>query len=85
MDDMIIDLPTTGFIRLPLILKLLSIGRSTWYKGLKEGRFPKGVKLSSRVIAWRVEDIRKLISDLSTISTETWSGKVVEGISDLSS
>ena len=50
-----------GFVRLPTILKLIPVGRSTWWAGVKSGRFPKGVKLGRNTTAWRVEDIKKLM------------------------
>lgn len=54
-------LPDTGFIRLPIILQLIPVGRTTWWAGVKSGRFPKPVKLGTRITAWRVEDLRMLI------------------------
>ena len=54
-------LPETGFVRLSTILKIIPVGRTTWWAGVKTGRFPKPVKLGSRITAWRVEDIRVLI------------------------
>ena len=54
-------LPETGFVRLSTILKLIPIGKSTWWAGVKSGRFPKSVKLGVRITAWPVEDIRNLI------------------------
>ena len=57
-------LPETGFIRLPQVLQLIPISRAGWWQGIKDGRYPKGVKLSENVTAWRVEDIRKLIREL---------------------
>jgi len=57
-------LPKTGFVRLSSILAPkgpIPIGRSTWWSGVKSGRFPKPVKLGPRTTAWRVEDIRALI------------------------
>ena len=56
-------LPEAGFLRLPDVLKLYPIGRSTWWAGVKSGRYPKPVKLASRISAWRVEDIRALIEE----------------------
>jgi len=50
-----------GFMRLPAILKLIPVGRSTWWAGVKEGRFPKGVKIGKNTTAWRCEDIMKLV------------------------
>ena len=55
-------LPDAGFVRLPTILKLLPISKSTWWAGVKSGHFPQSVKLGKRVTAWRVEDIRALIN-----------------------
>jgi len=54
-------LPETGFVRLPTILKIFPIGRSTWWQGVKDGKFPKPVKLGKRTTAWKVEDIKALI------------------------
>jgi predicted DNA-binding transcriptional regulator AlpA len=54
-------IPQSGFIRLPEILKVIPVGKSTWWAGVKAGRFPKGVKLGQNTTAWRVEDIRALI------------------------
>ncbi len=59
-------LPETGFIRLSTILKFIPISKSTWWAGVKSGRFPKSVKLGLRITAWRVEDIRNLISKEAT-------------------
>jgi prophage regulatory protein len=56
-------LPDTGFVRLPIILKVIPVGKSTWWAGVKAGRFPQSVKLGKRTTAWKVEDIRKLINN----------------------
>ena len=67
-------LPETGFLRLrqilgdpkarPPIPPLVPVARSTWWAGVKSGRFPKPVKIGLRITAWRVEDIRALIESL---------------------
>lgn len=57
-------LPETGFIRVPEIIKLIPIGKSSWWAGVKSGRYPKPVKLGKRTTAWRVEEIRNLIANL---------------------
>ncbi len=56
-----IPLPEEGFVRLPTVLHHVPVGKSTWWEGVKSGRFPKPVKLGPRITAWRVEDIRTLI------------------------
>lgn len=60
------DMPETGFLRLSQVLSVIPLGKTCWWKGVKSGRFPKPVKLSDRCTAWRVEDIRELISRLSS-------------------
>lgn len=41
----------------------IPVSRSTWWAGVKSGRFPAPVKLGPRTTAWRAEDIAKLIED----------------------
>jgi predicted DNA-binding transcriptional regulator AlpA len=60
------NLPQTGFLRLNAILAPngpIPVGRSTWWAGVKEGRYPKPIKLGARITAWRVEDIRAFIEN----------------------
>ena len=51
--------------RLPEVLKRFPVGRSTWWAGVKSGKFPAPVKLSARCTAWRSEDIDLLIAEVS--------------------
>jgi len=57
-------IPSTGFMRLPAVLAVIPVSKSTWWAGVKRGRFPKAIKLSERITAWRVEDIQELIKEL---------------------
>jgi predicted DNA-binding transcriptional regulator AlpA len=73
------QLPETGFVRLPTIIgapgdaeatpprppipAVIPVSKSTWWAGVKSGRYPQPVKLGPRTTAWRVEDIRKIIQD----------------------
>lgn len=41
----------------------IPVSRSTWWAGVKSGRFPAPVKLGPRITAWRESDIQKLIDD----------------------
>jgi predicted DNA-binding transcriptional regulator AlpA len=62
------ELPKTGFVRLRTILAPggpIPVSKSTWWAGVKSGRFPKPVKLGPRVTAWRVEDIQSLIAQVT--------------------
>lgn len=56
--------PTTGFVRLASVLAPagpIPVSRSTWWEGVRTGRFPKPLKLGPRVTVWRAEDILALI------------------------
>jgi predicted DNA-binding transcriptional regulator AlpA len=55
-------LPEAGFIRLPQVLSLIPISRSAWWDGIRQGKYPQGVKLGTKTTVWRVEDIRALIN-----------------------
>lgn len=63
------SLPETGYLRLAQIVgnkkagipAIFPISKSTWWQGVKTGRYPKPVKLSERCTAWRVEDVLALI------------------------
>jgi predicted DNA-binding transcriptional regulator AlpA len=62
-------LPESGFVRLRAILGPngpIPVSKSTWWDGVKSGRFPKPVKIGPAITAWRVEDIRELIRQLSS-------------------
>lgn len=59
-------LPETGFVRQPTILKLIPIGKTTWWRWVNSGKAPKPIKLGEKTTAWRAEDIRALIDELSS-------------------
>jgi prophage regulatory protein len=45
-------------LRLPAVLHVTGLGRSTLYKLIAEHRFPAPVKLSARAVGWRNDDVR---------------------------
>jgi len=47
----------TELERLPAVAKRTTISRSHLYALLKAGKFPKPLRLGSRAIGWRVEDV----------------------------
>jgi predicted DNA-binding transcriptional regulator AlpA len=57
--------------RLPQVLKVIPVSRSTWWAGCKSGRFPAPVKLGPRTTAWRAAEIRHLIATFSSPGKET--------------
>lgn len=64
-------MPQEGFVRLPQIVgdkdadppvpAIIPVSPSHWWDGIQKGIYPKPVKLSKRVTAWDVNDIRELI------------------------
>lgn len=58
------SLPETGFVRLPQVLAVFPVSKSTWWEGVKNHRYPASVKLGPRTTAWRAEDIRQLVESV---------------------
>lgn len=65
---------TTGFLRLPQIIgdkkseppipALLPISRSSFYAGVKEGRYPQPLRLGKRCAVWRAAEIYAYIESV---------------------
>ena len=69
-------LPETGYLRLSQIIgdperrpptpPLIPVSKSTWWNGVRSGRYPQPTRaLGARITAWRVEDIKALIDAAS--------------------
>ncbi len=65
-------IPETGFLRLsqivgnpkadPPVPAIIPVSKSTWWQGVKDGRYPQPVRsLGKRITVWRAEDIRALV------------------------
>lgn len=55
-------IPQTGFVRLGQILAVIPVSKSTWWAGVKSGRYPQPTHaLGERITAWSASDIHKLI------------------------
>ena len=64
-------LPDEGLLRIsqiigdpnaePPIPAVIPVSKSSWWAGVKSGRYPASVKLGPRTTAWKVSDIRALI------------------------
>ena len=59
------NIPASGFLRLPQILAIFPISKSTWWERCRTGRYPKPIKLGPRTIVWRAEDITVFIERVS--------------------
>lgn len=59
-------LPAVGFVRQKqLIPAIVPFSSATLWRKVASGEFPAPVKLSARVTAWRVEDVRAWMASLS--------------------
>ena len=57
------EFPESGLVRLKQILAPsgpIPVSKSTWWAGVKDGRFPKPQKLGVGVTVWKAEDVRAL-------------------------
>lgn len=61
------SLPETGFLRLPDVLRFIPVSKTTWWNGVKSGRFPKSVKLEPGITTWKAEDIKAYIDKHSLL------------------
>jgi prophage regulatory protein len=55
-----------GLLRLPQVLSLVPVSRSSWWQGCRDGRFPRPIRLGPRTTAWRARDILALIESLGS-------------------
>lgn len=54
------ELPLTGFMRKKQIVpSIYPVSSATFWRAVKAGKFPSPVKLSERITAWRVDDVRE--------------------------
>lgn len=55
-----------SLLRLPQVLALIPISRSSWWAGCKSGRFPKPVKIGPRTSTWRGSDILAVLEKIAS-------------------
>ena len=53
----------TRLIRLPEVQHRVGLGRSTIYRWMAEGKFPKPVQLGGYAVAWAEDEVEDWISD----------------------
>lgn len=52
-----------GFMRLPEVLRLVPVGKSRWFSGVRSGEFPRPLKLG-RASLYRRKDIQALLAKI---------------------
>ncbi|MBZ9781614.1 AlpA family transcriptional regulator [Pseudomonas sp. REP124] len=51
------------FLRLDEVLHITGLGRNTIYRRIREGTFPKQIRIGPNSVAWRQSAIVKWMSD----------------------
>jgi predicted DNA-binding transcriptional regulator AlpA len=64
------NISENSLLRLPQVLALIPVSRSSWWAGCKSGRYPKPVKLGPRTTAWRAADINALLEKIAQKTEE---------------
>jgi prophage regulatory protein len=54
------------FIRLPEVKNLTGISKTTIWRLEKIGKFPKSIKVTTRVTVWRYTEIQAFINSFAT-------------------
>lgn len=54
--------------RLSDVLERIPISKSSWFAGIKAGRYPKGYRLGVRVTVWRSDEIDRLINECASLN-----------------
>jgi len=65
------ELPREGYVRLKQVLTVIPVSKSTWYRGIESGIYPKPVKLGKRSVGWDVIEIRRCMKGLNLLYLET--------------
>ena len=52
----------SAHVRLPTVKELFACSAATVWRGVKDGRIPKPRKLSERITAWNVGDLRRALA-----------------------
>lgn len=53
------------FLRLDEVLHITGLGRNTVYRRIREGTFPKQIRIGPNSVAWRQSTIAKWMLDMS--------------------
>ena len=62
------------FLRLSQVLEIIPISRSGWWKGCKEGKYPKPLKIGARTTVWRASEIQEVarLSGGQNLNDSNW-------------
>ena len=49
--------PAPKFLRMPMVIRMTGLGRSTIYRLIAKNKFPGPVRVGDRAVAWRQSDL----------------------------
>jgi prophage regulatory protein len=59
---------SAAFVRMPAVMQLTGLGRTTIYRLMAEHQFPAPVRLSKRAMAWRRTDLDQWSAGRPTVA-----------------
>lgn len=62
------DLQSGSLVRMPAVVRMTGLGRSTIYRLMAEDKFPCPVRLAKRAVAWRRADLEQWTAGRPTVS-----------------
>lgn len=57
-------------LRLEQVLERIPVSKSTWWAGVRSGRFPESIRMGERLTMWRESDIDTWIEKISEAGEE---------------
>jgi len=57
------ELPDEAHVRLPVVAGLFAMSVSSVWRRVKDGSLPHPIKVSRRITAWRVSDLRRVLTE----------------------
>lgn len=47
---------------------IIPVCEKTWLNGVKKGIYPKPLRISTRRVGWRIQDIRQLVENMEVVA-----------------
>jgi prophage regulatory protein len=68
MKSPVAEAQASVFVRMPAVVRMTGLGRSTIYRLMAEDKFPSPVRLAKRAVAWRRIDLEQWSAGRPTVS-----------------
>ncbi len=71
---------TTRILRRAEVLHYVGLGKTTLYKLISQGEFPRPVRLGRRAVGWRVEEVEAWLFSRQHVSPAAQEAKETKGL-----